>query len=331
MKVRIIGYSPEAAVLTGLLTAEKQEVVWNPEPEGSRRLRLLKRRKEITLNLPWGWVKAEDFRLSSSAALREGEVGVLALRSTASARSESTPWGGGIGGRNRTLLLMNHDLQEGGLKRLVVPGTGVVSGLSLLGAVQWDPGVVEVSSPQPRLILESSSDLREFERCLKAQKIAVQRVDDMDPYRNALHILDLLALPIALCHSTLANFLSYPEGREIAVALLEEGLRLFAHRGLQLEKLPILDPKDLLQRLKRKPQEFDKARNLPDRAYGRALHYLLEGERKLARESNDRIVRLASQTGLDPRWNWAVTQKLNRAIQVGFYRDPVQLYKALSL
>ena len=86
---------------------------------------------------------------------------------------------------------------------------------------------------------------------------------------------------------------------------------------------------DLLQKLRRKPREFDKARNFPDRAYGRALRHLLDGDAKAAREPHDRIVRMSSQTGIDPRWNWTITQKMNRAIRVGFYRDPVELYNAL--
>ena len=120
-----------------------------------------------------------------------------------------------------------------------------------------------------------------------------------------------------------------PEGREIAVSLLEEGLQLYTHWERPLGKLPFLDPRDLLQRLKRRPQEFDRQRDIPDRAHGPALHHLLNGEAKAAREPHDRIVRMSSQTGIDPRWNWMITQKMNRAIRVGFYRDPVELYNAL--
>jgi len=114
------------------------------------------------------------------------------------------------------------------------------------------------------------------------------------------------------------------------VSLLEEGLRLFSHRGLPLSRLPAGDPLDLLQRLKRKPQIFDKYRNIPDRAYGRALQHLLAGDLKAAGEPHDRIVRMSSQTGIDPIWNWTVVQKMNRAMRVGFFRDPVELYNALG-
>jgi hypothetical protein len=152
----------------------------------------------------------------------------------------------------------------------------------------------------------------------------------MAPYRQALHIRKLLDLPLALCHSTLGHFLSYPEGREIATAVLEEGIRLYCLKGRTLANLPVDDPQGLLQRLRSKPREFDKGRALPDRAFGAALPPLLQGALKAAREANERIVRLASQTGVDPKWNWALTQKLGRVPRVGFFRDPVELYAALS-
>jgi len=328
MKVRIIGDAPAAAVLTGVLGAEQQEVIWNPDAGGDSRLKALKRRKEIRLNLPWGWIRTEGFQLSSSPLLKAGELGVAAW----STRGKAAGPQRAIGGNNKTLLVLDCELGvEGaqGAKRAIVPGTVVLQGLSLLDALEWDPGVVEVSSSQPRLIVESCTELDRLQRCLKARRIALQEVEDLSPYRNALHIRDLLALPVALCHSTLGNFLSYPEGREIAVSLLEEGLQLYSYGGLPLGKLPFLDPQDLLQKLRRKPREFDKARNFPDRAYGRALRHLLDGDAKAAREPHDRIVRMSSQTGIDPRWNWTITQKMNRAIRVGFYRDPVELYNAL--
>jgi hypothetical protein len=329
MKVRIIGDAPAAAVLAGVLAAEQQEVIWNPDADGDRRLKALKRRPEIRLNLPWGWVRTEGFQLSSSPLLKAGELGVVARR----ARGKTAGAGRAIGGKNKTLLVLDGEVQaqsgQGG-KHAFVPATAVLQGLSLLDALEWDPGVVEVSSPQPRLIVEAGAGLEEFQRCLKARRIVLQQVEDLSSYRNAVHIRDLLALPVALCHSTLASFLSYPEGREIAVSLLEEGLRLYSHRALPLSKLPVGDPRDLLQRLKRRrPREFDKFRYVPDRAYGTALHQLLAGEAKAAREPHERIVRMSSQTGIDPVWNWAITQKMNRAIRVGFYRDPVELYNAL--
>jgi hypothetical protein len=330
MKVRIIGDAPAAAVLAGLLAAERQEVTWNPDAVGDRRLKVLKRRREIRLNLPWGWVRSEGFQLSSSALLKAGEVGVLALRTCGSGAGKGTGAERTIGGKGKTLLVLDGEPGARGAQRSFAPGTDVFQGLSLMEAVEWDPGVVEVSSPQPRLLVEAGAGLEELRRCVKECGLQVQEVEDPSSYRNAVHIRDLLALPVALCHSTLGHFLSYPEGREIAVSLLEEGLKLYAHRGLPLGKLPEQDPQDLLQRLKRrKPREFDKFRNVPDRAYGAVLRNLLDGETREAREPHERILRMSSGTGIDAGWSWAITQKINHVMRVGFYRDPVELYNAL--
>ena len=323
MNVRIIGDAPAAAVLAGVLAAEQQEVIWNPDADGDGRLKALKRRKEIRLNLPWGWVRTGAFRLSSSRLLKAGELGVVAFRTSEPLRGGAAEAQGAIGGRDRTLLVLNDGLGTG------IAGTAVHRGLCLFDALEWDPGVVELTCTQPRLIVQAGAELGELQRCLKARSIAFQEVEDLSPYRNALQIRELLDLPVALCHSTLANFLSYPEGREIAESLLEEGLRLFSQQDLPLARLPDPDPRELLQRLKRKPQEFDKLRHFPDRGYGPALQSLLRGEAAAAGEPNRRILRRSSQTGIDPGWNWAITQKINRVIRVGFYRDPVELYNAL--
>jgi hypothetical protein len=331
MNVRIFGNAPTATVLTGLLAAQRQEVIWNPDAEGENRLKALKRRREIRLNLPWGWVRTEGFQLSSSSLLKAGEVGLAAFRGTLRGKAGGSQRA--LGGKNQTLVVLEDGVETDGSpghRLSVVPGTKAISGLSLLEAIEWDPGFVEVSSPQPRLLVQEDAGLGELQRCLKTCRIVLQQVDDLDPYRNSLHIRTLLALPVALCHSTLPHFLSYPEGREIAIGLLEEGLRLYSHRGLPLAKLPDADPQELLQKLKRgRPKEFDKSRNLPDRAYGPGLHKLLRSETEAARHPHRRILNMSSQTGIDPEWNWAITQKLNRAIRVGFYRDPVELYNAL--
>jgi hypothetical protein len=328
MKVRIIGDAPTATVLAGLLAAERQEVIWNPDAEGEHRLRALRRSKEIRLNLPWGWVRTDGFRLSSSPLLKTGEVGIAAFRGGEAPGGPATGSGRAFGGKDRTLLVLDGEEEVRDAKGAVVPGTGVHHGLSLLDAVEWDPGIVEVSSPQLRLLVEA--ELGELQRCLKACRVVVQQVEELRPYRNSVHIRDLLALPVALCHSTLRHFLSYPEGREIALCLLEEALQLYSYRNLPLATLPFLDPRDLLQALKRKPREFDKARNAPDRAYGPGLHDLVNAEAKAARKPHERILRMSSQTGIDPKWNWAISQKVSRAGRVGFYRDPVELYKALQ-
>lgn len=328
MKVRIIGDSPTAAVLAGVLAAENQEVSWKPDVQGESRLKELKRRREIRLSLPWGWVKSGNFRLSASGSLKTGELGVAALCAITLEGLGPTGVDRRIGGKGATVLALG--VEPGQCERLLAAGTAVVHGLGVLESTEWDPGSVELSVEDPWLIVEAGAQLRELIRCLRSQNIGVQEVEDLAPYRNALHIRELLDLPVALCHGTLEFFLSYPEGREIAVGVLEEGLRLFSQRSMPLARLPVMDPVRLLQRLQKKPKEFDGARSLPGRAIGMAAHHLLRGERKAARMANDRIVRMSAQTGIEPKWNWAVTQRLNRVLRVGFYSDPAELYSALK-
>jgi len=320
MKVRIVGDAPVAAVLTGLLSEEKHEVVWNPGPAGSRRLRLLKRRKEVRLVLPQGWMRTEAFSLSSSAKVRAGEFGVVAI-------TGRFP-GEGVGTKGSTLLFL--DCTPGAPEILVAAGSTVFEGLSLLDTFELDPGVVEAPTLRPWLVVEKNPLLPELKLCLKSGNISVLEVGELAPYRNSLFLWKLLSLPVAMCHSTLNHFLSYREGREIAARLLDEGMEVFARKAAELKALPIMDPRDLLQKLEKKPEEFERVRDLPDRSFPSALQQVLLGEGSAAGGINGRLIRMSSQTGVDARWNWSLTRKLSRVLRVGFYRDPVDLYNAIG-
>jgi hypothetical protein len=328
VKVRIIGDAPVATVLTGLLAEEKHEVVWNPGPAGSRRLKLLKRRKEIRLVLPQGWIRTEAFSVSSSMKVRAEELGVVAMPERSLGELKSAGAGERVGSKGSTLLFL--DCDPGVPDILAAPGSTVFQGLSLLDTFELDPGSVEVATLRPWLVIEKNPLLRELKLCLKSRNISVQEVDELLPYKNSLFLWKLLSLPVAMCHSTLKHFLSYREGREIAARVLDEGMGVFARNAVELKKLPIMDPRDLLQKLEKKPEEFDRVRDLPDRSFPSALQYVLLGEGSVARGFNDRLIRMSSQTGVDPKWNWSLTRKLSRVLRVGFYRDPVDLYNAIG-
>lgn len=328
VKVRIIGDTPIATVLAGLLADAKHEVVWNPGPAGCGRLKLLKRRKEIRLVLPKGWIRTEDFALSSSTKLRAEELGVVAIPEHS--LGEMKPVGAGvrIGSKGSTLLFLDCDPRVPG--SVAVAGSAAFQGLSLLDTFELDPGSVEVATLQPWLVIEKSPLLRELTLCLKSRNIGILEVDEILPCKNSLYLWKLLSLPVAMCHSTLKHFLSYREGREIATRVLEEGMGVFARKGMELKKLPVMDPRDLLQKLESKPEGFGKSRDLPDRSFPSALRQILLGEGRFAGRYNDRLIRMSSQTGVDPMWNWSLTRKLSRVLQVGFYRDPADLYNAIG-
>ena len=328
MKVRIIGDAPVATVLAGLLAEERHEVVWNPGPLDSGRLKLLKRRKEIRLVLPQGWIRTEAFGLSSSTKVRAGELGIVAIPEHFFDGRKAAGAGDRVGSKGSTLLFL--DCGPGVADSVAAVGSAAFQGLSLFDAFELDPGSVEVTTERPWLVIEKYPLLRELKLCLRSRNISVLEVDEIPPYRNSLFLWKLLSLPVAMCHSTLTHFLSYREGREIAARVLDEGMGVFARKGLGLKKLPTMDPQDLLQKLEKKPEEFDRFRNLPDRSFPSALQYVLLGEDRFARRYNDSLIRMSSQTGIDPMCNWSLTRKLGRVLRVGFYRDPVDLYKAIG-
>jgi hypothetical protein len=328
VKVRIIGDAPVATVLAGLLAEDKHEVVWNPGPSDSGRLKLLKRRKEIRLVLPQGWIRTEAFGLSSSIKVRAEELGIVAIPEHFLNKRKAVGAGERIGSKGATLLFL--DCDPGVPDSVAVVGSAAFQGLSLFDTFELDPGSVEVTTPRPWLVIEKSPLLRDLKLCLKSCSISVLEVDELPPYRNSLFLWKLLSLPVAMCHSTLKHFLSYREGREIAARVLDEGMGVFARKGLGLKKLPIMDPQDLLHKLEKKPEEFDRFRDLPDRSFPSALQYVLLNAARFARGYNDRLIRMSSQTGVDPMCNWSLTRKLGRVLRVGFYRDPVDLYNTIG-
>ncbi len=62
--------------------------------------------------------------------------------------------------------------------------------------------------------------------------IQVVGVDDARPYLNSLLVWQLLWLPTAMCNTTLATFLSFAEGRELAAGILAEGFEAMERAGL---------------------------------------------------------------------------------------------------
>jgi ketopantoate reductase len=133
-----------------------------------------------------------------------------------------------------------------------------------------------------------------------------------------------------MCGATIPWFLSFAEGRELAAAVIGEGLKTMERAGRALARLPAMDPRALLERIGRRPQAFDSARELPDQSWPPMLQAFLTGRQHEAREITKRIVEMASDGGLSLTWNWRLYQKAGRAASVGFFRDPVELARALA-
>jgi len=326
VKVRIIGDGALATLFAGMLAAEKQEVTLSGDPETIRRLR----GKEIRIITPQGWRRAGGVRLSSATSVRPDELGIVAL-----SRHRLKDWSRqprdtrkSLGSSKSTLLLLDCDDEQ---RAAIAPeGSTVLEGLTLLDVFSLEPTEVELCSPRSWFVFEKNALLRELRLFLKAWDFDVLEVEDVAPFANALSVWKLLELPVAMCHCTLNYFLSYPEGRDIARRVLEEGLQTLARLGRPLKKLPAMDPQDLIQKLEKKEKEFERFRFVPDRAYNPSLQSMLCSGMRAAKQNVDGFVRMASRAGVDPKTNWSLGRKLSRVQQVGFYRGPAELYGAIT-
>ena len=132
-----------------------------------------------------------------------------------------------------------------------------------------------------------------------------------------------------MCNTTLATFLSYPKGRELALNILGEGFLALEKADMPLAPLPVMDPRELAARLERKPGSFETDFERPDRGYNSMLQSYLSGRPVEAAQLNKRVVEIASSKGLHLTWNWRLLQKASRVASMGFYREPAELLKSL--
>ena len=208
-------------------------------------------------------------------------------------------------------------------------GTPVSFILSLFQAVSLQPGEAELSSRNSWILVERKSPYRRMFSNLRDLGIKTQAVEDISACTNSGIIYRLLELPAAMCNVPLSHFLSCREGRELAIRVLKEGFKTFGKSGHMLGKLPVMDPRELLASLEKKPDKFSEARYLPDRSYGGILQSLLRRRETDAGELNGRIVVMGKDAGVDTSWNWRLLQKLPRVQRNGFYPNPSELLKGI--
>jgi ketopantoate reductase len=202
--------------------------------------------------------------------------------------------------------------------------------VTILTAVRLQAGEATLAGERPALVVERRSGAAAALRGFRRRGFTVTEVEDAVPYLDALFVQRLLELPAAMCAGTIPWFLSFPEGRALAVEVLAEGLKTMDRAGRVLARLPVMDPRELLERITRRPQVFDRARELPDQSWPPMLQAFLTGRPHEAREITKRIVEIASDAGLSLTWNWRLFQKAGRVLSVGFFRDPAELARALA-
>jgi ketopantoate reductase len=226
------------------------------------------------------------------------------------------------------VALFNCDPTE--IDRLAVPPEKLRLCLTLMTAVKLQENDVELATEKPIILYERAPHLDRLFRDLSSFGFQAIAVPDARPYLNSLLVWQLLFLPVAMCNTTLAIFLSFPEGRELAAGLIAEGCAAMEKSGLQMATLPAMDPRELAARLDRKPGTFESGTELPDRGYNTLLQSYLRGRPTEAPRLNRRIVEIASAAGLHLTWNWRLVQKMSRVSGLGFYRTPAELLQSLA-
>jgi ketopantoate reductase len=323
MDITVIGPGSVGTLIGGLLSVKGHRVTLRgrqPKPWGSRGVRIL---------LPDRWLVAENVRFEAPEdPVRDSEAVLVTLGRHHLHAMRRPDFQKLIGLSEAPVAFFNSDPAEP--ERLAVPVGRTLLCVTAMNAVRLQDGDVELSSERPAIIHQTSSILGRILDALRSFGFKVSAVEDVRPYGNSLFVRQLLFLPVAMCNTTLATFLSYPQGRELAVNILGEGLLTMEKADMPLAPLPVMDPRELAGRLEKKPGSFETDFERPDRGYNSTLQAYLSGRPVEAALLNKRVVEIASSKGLHLTWNWRLLQKAGRVARMGFYREPAELLKSLA-
>lgn len=316
MDIVVVGPGAVGSLLGGLLRVEGHTVtlVGRSGPVADAELRIA---------LPSGWRIARGFAAPAPSAPDLAMVCVGRHHLAGARRGELA-----VPPEARHVVFWNTDPAQP--PRFGLPRDRWSAGVTLVSAVRLQEGDVTIAGERAVLVVERRSGAVVALRGLRRYGLSVVEVEDALPHLDAALVYQLLELPAALCAATIPWFLSYPEGRELAKAVLTEGVKTMDRAGRALARLPVMDPRDLLERIDRRPQDLDRARDLPDQAWPSMLQDFLTGRPNEAREITKRIVELASAAGLSLTWNWRLFQKAGRVASLGFFRDPAELARAIA-
>jgi hypothetical protein len=201
---------------------------------------------------------------------------------------------------------------------------------ALFDLVSDGPDFLEVVDQQPGVAAPADS---EAARLLGPLRKVGLRIDEVRPPGDGVATLlvwRLLDLPVTLCNSTLEHFLSYDEGRRIAAAVLEEGIRVAERSGQKLARARWGDPAELLGEIRRRPSSFDAGRQAPGRRYPAALQALLRGADAGELVPQRGFLRRAAEAGVAAEWNRRCHDLLQRVSRSGFLPGPPELLRAIA-
>lgn len=321
MKIQIIGSGAIGSLIGGLLAAKNHHVAFiSNEKE-------LKTQKQLELRiiLPDSFINSKILMCRPG---QEADIVIVALKRFHLKNLSKEFFSAFKLAPEGQMLFVNCDPSL--MRSLVPDGVKGRAALTLLNAVQFEAGEVELCSKPSLLLIERDKELKKFVNQLRGYGLEIKESDDIESSANSFFIWQLLYLPVAMCNTTLNHFLSYKEGREVAVKVLEEGVATMMRSGRKLRELPLMDPQELLKSLKKQGDDLDIHRFSPDHCYNSLLQSIIRKKMTETKEINGRLIKMAGGAGVDPLWNWRLTQKLSRVLRVGFYKTPVDLYEALK-
>ena len=322
MDITVIGPGSVGTLIGGLLSAKGYRVTLRGRQQPARDS------GTVRIVLPDRWVVAEGVRLEGPEdAVQEADAMLVALGRHHLHAVRRPDFQKLIGSSDSPVAFFNCDPAE--VERLALPAERAVFCVTLMNAIKLQDGDVELSSASPTVIYQKSPVLGRILPALTAFGFKVTPVEDARPYANSLFVSQLLFLPVAMCNTTLAAFLSYPDGRELAMNILQEGLTVLEKADMPLASLPAMDPRELAGRLEKKPASFEMDLEQPDRGYNSILQSYLKGRPLEAALLNKRVVEIASSKGLHLTWNWRLLQKASRVASMGYYREPADLLRSL--
>ena len=323
MRIQIIGPGAVGTLLGGLLKLKGHDVSLRGRraPTGAART--------LRVTLPDNWLLIDGLaRLGPESPADEPDLFMMTLGRHHMHALRRPDLARIIGAGDCPVAAFNADPSE--MERLAVPPERLRHCISLLCAVMLQDDDVELMPPAPVLLYEKSPLLAGIFKQLAGFGFRAVAVDDVAPFLNSLLLTQLLFLPVAMCNTTLACFLSFPEGRELAHLMLDEGFTAMQRAGLPLAALPIMDPRELAVRIEKKPESWSGAGAGPDRSYNPVLQAMLRGRPTEAAQVNKKIVEIASSAGLHLTWNWRILQKAGRVSGVGFFQSPGDLLHSLA-
>jgi len=321
LRIQVIGCGAIGSLLGGLLAAKNHQVAFISNEKD------LKTSEQLSLRI----ILPENFINTKIFVSRPGEevdlliVALKRFHLKNLTKEFFADFKLAPGGK---ILFINCDPSR--MRSLVPDGVKGGVALTLLNAVQFEAGEVELCSKRSLLLIERDKELKKVMNQLRSNGLEIRESDDIESSANSFFILQLLNLPVAMCNTTLNHFLSYKEGREVAVKVLEEGVAAMMRSGRKLKVLPFMDPQELLKSLQKHGNDFDVYRFPPDRCYNTILQSIIRSKMTETKEINGQLVKIAGGAGVNPLWNWRLSQKLSRVLRVGFYGTPIDLFRALK-